>query len=577
MTPENGEVILEAKLISGVRLVVTSRVQGSQIVYRIYNIADLYGNTKINPYKEMSIGHYECIMMLTAQPVSSDESSEWVITLLRPQALEEIDLTLQGKREENADLERNEEKGLPQVLSKYKAIDSSVVNQSPLCSPKELLLETLLYTWDDQIILLDKVNLQLVILNAVSLKVISLEVVGAIKDIQRLRDLLFIVNQLGKLFKLSLAKDFLLEPFVTLPLEALTSNDAKTWQVVELVDDHSSETVLNLVYLKNSIFYLLLLNEGQEVHQPLTEVKKTDEKDKNISWQVLNDDRNADEGKRKSGMLVYFSGGSITFYDIANKDEKSANNILQGQSSNTECRIISMRAGHICLHADDFQLMYNEILDIKYPSKPSQIFKPGKVDIKITKIASAKRAYGFLLGERDIQISGRKKQIILVRFALEPFYHDKINRVYYEKGLLVNNIEKIGIEQANKIQRKNIKVEAREKLEQARQEELQKLDQKVNEVKQGHFQGQSAHLAMKNCSKALADLREKIRDQVSGRPKDDNTQKKSEKSNNQKQPEIEYMEAYKSIKDEKKKLAKQRDKEKAKTNKRLASNKEKLF
>ena len=413
MAPEEEEVILEAKLIADARLLVKSRVQGSQIIYTIYNIADLYGNTKINPYKEMAVGHYEHSMMLTVQPVSSDESLQWNIALLLPQTLEELDLTLQSTSEEGVDVEANENKGSPPVLSKYKVIDSSVVNQPSICSHKEFLSETLLYTWDDQIILLDQVNLQMVVFNAIGLRVISLEVVGATKDIQRLRGLVFIVNQLGKIFKLNMAKDFLIEPFATLPIEALPSNENKTWQMIELLGDHPSENVLHAVYLKNSTFYLLSLNKGQEVHQLLTEVKEVDEKDKSISWQVLSDDRNMD---RKPGMLVYFSGGSIIFYDIANKAEKCIDNVLKSLASHIDRRIVSMRAGHICLHVDDFQLMYNEILDIQYPSKPSQIFKPGKIDIKIKQIAIAKRAHE-CVAERDIQISGRKKQIILVRFC----------------------------------------------------------------------------------------------------------------------------------------------------------------
>ena len=580
LEPEEGEQIVEAELLAEGKLMVKSTIGDSHTIFRTYNISEPYTNGLINPFKK-TVKKQEYSNMLVVQREDPNTDSNWKITLYRPQTIAELDLLLQNAMESAA--ENTEE--IHKNPSSYKIVDSKVMENSSSLSRQDILSKPYTHAYKDDIILFDSVNLRMVKFSSSSLHIINLPGLGKVKTIKKFKDSFLIIDQEDNMLELDLCKDTPEEglmPIANLSSEIPSSENTSSWKIIKLQAQDSALRTPHAVYLKENKICAFPLDQSGNKAQVLVELNGNPEQISNLSWDVFSYKQNIGPSElQKRSVLVYLIGEELCFFDIATKREGRVKNDLKGKIEWTNYQIICAKIGNIYLRHSECHEQRCTIIAVTTPLHPDKLFGE-KIQISNKVLVDDVSFESPDYVRRQIQIEGAKRQIKLVRLISEPFYEDDINRIYFRKPLLVNNLQSIKQSQVESSKNQALEAEDRDSVDN-KEEAKQNIVKMAKETKKQLAETQSQQSIISKCDDTLANIRKGIKVQASEVWENDiiSSQAKSkhhetyDRANAQEEaPEHgksspsrvseEYLRAYKDIKDEKKKAARQREKEKSK-------------
>ena len=593
---EEPEALVNAKLLPGGKMLVKSVVESSQVVFRIYDICDFYANAKINPLKKGLVSRiHEYSLMLLLGRVDPNTKSDWKVTLYKSMAANDLYSTLQSTKAESTEIESDGTERVSQTISKDKLIGSKTIEGSRDLSEKEIWVDIPSYIFGDQIVFFDKQNAQIVRVSDECLQVTCIRKLGTIIVSGALNQSLFIVTQERKIFKLTFMQDVCIEALQlqsVLPQETLSTSTTNNWRFIDLPDADSGESIPHAIFLRQNEFYVLPLEANKQGIRTLTrEEDGTGLSLINRDWDIFTYPQGTDLA---TSILVYIFDTSMYFYDITNNRKSHCDIKIPGQAIHQKYKIMKVTIGRVYLYLETTFLSPASLIEVRYPENLDELFAESSIAIEYTKFNRDRLASDASAENVFIHIEGSYNKIMLIKFGEdEPIYQDEINCIYLVRLPLTNTDKQ---KQSN-----SAAVQASQPLkeEETKQENASGATMKLNILKKNSAQAGSKQTVIKDYNTALGDIRKQISTEATKVFKVEqdllkdsrllssnpgvywrNIQEHSQVDLKVKDSKLsettttlkEHLGVYKDLKDEKKKAARQREKEKGKKQKWENSN-----
>ena len=573
--PKQGETLISARLLPGGRLLVKSILGDSQIIFKIFNASDFYANVKINPFKKVTSRNHEYSITLVLERVDENTKSDWKMTLYRPMTSSELDTTIQNISLDNTLSEADGTEKVSQTIITNKLVESKVIENSGGLSEKEILSEVQMYAFGESIIFFDKKDAKVIKLNLESLEIVCIRELGTIEVVEALNESLFVVSKDDKIFQLTFAEGINIKTIKLsspLPPDSISTETKNIWRFIHLLDPISSESVLHAIFLRKNKFYAIPLDECKQNVQILA--RKPDYETINRDWDIFTYVESSDTVNLRIPILVYISNNSICFYNMLDRRENSIPFAIPSYLAFDKYKLIKATIGRAYLLLEGTGYGLAAIFEVRYCEDLDDLFAKNDLATDSTELS---RIFGNA-SEEDIflQAEGNQKQITLAKFGgSEVFYQDEINCFYLGK-ISLKNLEKQ--KQINQLKKANAQAIQPSEEEETKQDNTQKVVQKTAEAKKYFAQADSKQTLISNCNTALSEVRKQISTEAAKIFKTEQDSLKRSKHaynnpyNQAKASKVsvpstvpkEYLNAYKDLKDEKKKAAKQREKEKGK-------------
>ena len=594
--PNEGETLTSAKLLSGGRLLVKSIVGDSQVMFRTYNVSDFYASAKINPFKKVINKNHEYSSMLILERGDENTKSDSKVMLYRPMTSSELDTTIQEVSLNETLLETNSIEKTYRIINNNKLVEFKEIENSGELSQKEIWSGAQIYTFRDHIVFFDKKNAKVIKFNLESLEVVCIRELGVIEVVEVVNESLFVVSRDEKIFQLTFAEGVnikTIEQQSPLPPNSISTETNNTWKFIHMLDPSSSEPVLHAIFQRENKFYKLPLDQTKQGVQIL--LKNSDNVTISPYWDLFTYVEDSDTVNLKIPILVYISGYSICFYNVLNRREKSAPLIMPNQPGHQKYRLVKATIGRAYLLLESTTYGPAAVFEFRYPEDLDELFAEGDIATYGVKLNEGQLVGNAGSEDVFIQAEEDKKKITLVKFrGSQAFYQDEINCIYLAKLSLINLHKQ---KQADALKKAAAKAIQPPKEEENKQDNTQKVVQKTAEAKKNLAQADSKQTLISNCNTALSEVRKHIKAEATKVFKAEQDSLKQSKqlysdpySNynnqyNQVDPKAkdskqsgpsavpkEYLSAYKDLKDEKKKAARQREKEKGKKQNWKSSN-----
>ena len=571
--PKQGEYITNAELLAGGHLVVTSKMGDSSIIFRTYNASNLYADAVVNPYKEIKI-NTEFSSML----VVDCSNSNWKATLYRPYTMAELDALVQKEHEA-----KSNDDELGDSTKKHKLVGSEILEGSDNLNASEIFSVIHCHAVKQNIILLDCSTMKMLHFSPSHLKIVDLHTIGKVAAFRKVKDSFIVVNQEKGIYNLDLAEEMssdAIKLIAYFPVDQPLNEDGyNSWKIMKLTRGNSPQPVNHIIYLRENKFYALPLDGSKTEAYVLAQVKKNIENVSEITWDIYLHSINSEvAGNTKVPVIVYSSGEDLCFVDLANNNERNVKDFLKTKEKYYNYKVMRAKPGSIYLECSIRDELRRTIVEVHPTSKFAQLFSD-KSCINSHKLLVADLITGEIVPRKNFQVEGSTKQIKLIKSLRETVYCDEINFVFTGVSVLVNNLKKVPAYTGYKPVQV---VETQDDAEESKYSTQETITRKVIETTKDASGMVDKH------NQTLAELRKEISSQASEVwEQDQEATKRSQKEyeirgtyrytpwriEDQlgpiKEPKIdkvskEHMEAYKAVKDDKKKKERQRDKEKTK-------------
>jgi len=596
--PLKGEQILDAKLINDHQLLVKSRKidqknSATYYVFRMYKVKDFWGTSKVNPYREEILAgdvfSYELQIKFHAIPstINSAVPNSLEFSLFRRTNVEDLSMMVPS---DNNPLDQT------QSIDKKKLIEMKTCDYPGTQNSwlKENIFSELIYDETQQrFFMFDKETSTVLRWQANDIAVEHNSEVKELDSVVKIKDDIFFTsnNAVYKLDTETLKLIFTDTDMVTYPilLENIISQPRKFHDFVTFCNEPYAIMLVNTIFRSVPI--------GKHHHKDLCNIKDHLKTSKTLSWTTY-------MMESETPILVYICNNFLYIKNLfwALDSQGSAPEekiiILPSESSSlgaaenaspssiqpTNKITDKNQKGHH-LHKEFKQSWDWEILGFsskklylckKFLNQQSVQLVEMSFDVSINRLFSEdfipdfqqiKKEDYYLLpfdGKVSAQMD-RKEEIVFVSFENEPFYNDEVNLMYNVPMSLKNPQE---IEEKAQIIKEEKKTEDNDKENKNYFKKMEKAKVEIShkkDINQGLEVTKEALKSLRgNISTKMGEVQEfnkKYLDQ------EKNPKKEKVKLNDPGKVNIEGVQLYQEIKTEKKKMNKQRDKEKTKRHK----------
>ena len=586
ITPHKGEQIVSTKLIGDNKLVVKfMSTETETMIFRLYKIKNFYPIAKVNPEKLTTLGNdkysFELHLKIPNQGktkqkmLNKDHTEESKID--ENESVEEkifIELELWKKltlEEQNFDVTKKDQQNIIQdkTLIEEKIVEGSF---SSFDLNEFSFSETIVDKALGRVYYLDKKTGSVLVWKEETFQLSFFPEIADFKAVYHQKDKLYIVNEkLMTVFELSLKN------FPTIELKDVNSEFKPAPTTLEnivkqpnkLYDFLPDEKSPQLLFLNDSqICRAFLKNYSDSEQKPFLSLEDKFKKSKSFNWGIC-------VGDGSSYALLVFLSNQFLYIFIIHFDEpescSSHNKIVQLSQHLKEGKdyeIIGSSPGKIYLSRNHSHSQSLDLIEVNFDFNEGALFSSDYVP-EIKEIQKTGQPFSREIGENFFSQIDEEKGVSFIRFENEPFYNDTVNLMYDVPITLVNPREATGNTQqkADDINSENIK------------EQEKKLLKKIAKTKVEISHSNKREEAVEESKEALKELRadislrmkevkdfdieyqklERMGNKEKGKDKD------KEKVKVLKEPigvSKESIRLYQDIKTEKKKLDKQRDKEK---------------
>jgi len=534
-TTTNQEELLDGQFLSDSRILIKSRISGSHIRFREYDMMDLVDIVTINPFDARSDSNrFYCASKLD---ISLDESDRMLnCDLSRIRRLREIELL------EYAGVD---------AVSMFITTDSKRIAVNSEVLLQNLFSEIYAFQGSSSIVLVDRSLLKAIMFKKDSLEMIDLSDFGGIHSIFQDINMLYFLSKEGKVFKIAPSLCNKEKPYQDLDVKIPVDG-------VEKIKFCKDEDVQYLVYLVGSKFYATMLEvEGANGYLfDVEKLEKGEQEGDKFKWEFVED------------KLVVIKGIYIHVYDLA--EHKFTKRELQSTELQYEWELLAEK---------------NRLFGVSF-SKYEESWKIKAIALKETEIKEIERTFKFrhdfysyldvTLKKSEesvfVKLTGPTNNVLFLRLK-EPYLMVKINKVTNIPNYLLSNfIPPAGknVARSNNYWQEHYKRQEEEK----RREEFKKLVEKEEQEFEEYTEMKTkVERFMKKPEKKNEERKEQmqgLRKAIVTSGKEEGADKNDKRLKDVKE---EYMSMYQDIKKEKKKQTKEKEKDKMKDRKNARNHK----
>jgi len=544
------EELLEGQFLSDSRILVKSRLSGSHLRFREYDMMDLRELVKINPYETQVKNAFYCASKLD---ISLDEVSGINCELSRIRRLGEIELLEYYQKESGVE-------SLPMFI---KTDSQKIETKSGYELSNSLFSEAHPTRITGETVLIDRDLAKMILFKKDSLKIIDLSVIGQISSIYKNNDdVFYFLNKEGKVFRIVLSDENL--QMVCEDLVQISVRPEEDGKNVKFLRANDLDF---LVYLDGTKFYSLELQK-EAAPKYLFDVEEIESGEKGehqqqqfnrkLIWEVVQDN------------LVFIRGISIHLYDVTeNKFERKGLErieMLEYWDKNFEWQFLSKKNRLFVLSRVG---NFVKIMTFTLKEKVSQ----NRIDSWCGNLKPTEDSL-------FVQVTGPNDNILFLRFE-EPYLKDDVHQVNDTPNYLFSSFvfpprgkplmawEKR--ERERKLKREQEKREEHEKKVEGEMKELEELGEMKMRVNQHLKDGRGG--GGKNQEKHQEERREKMKDLRKAIVRTDQEEGADRLDKRLKDVKEGYMAMYQDLKKEKKHQIKEKEKEQNKDRKIERNNK----
>ena len=591
--PFKGEEIIETKLLGDYQLMVKSRGynEGPHYIFRLYNIKDFYGTSKVNPYREEIIAGDIYSHEFQVKRLPFENLLE--VSLYKRKTIEELGIQQQQQQKIPPSDSQQQQEETP--LNKTQTIERNTLILQQQCAyssqqwPRDNLFSDLFAVGENQAFyLIDKETCSIIKFynNTFALATFP-EARNVSKILQSGHILTFISND--KVYELP-GVSLQLTPtgaeLVTYPilLESITS------QPKNFYDFFTYNNEPHIVMLNNTIFRSIPLNEPCDRPADLFNIRDPLKTSKSLSW---TSHMMGPSVESAHPLLFFVCNNFLHIRDIAqgldlssiytrekiialpsevssewannkagaNKDQKG----VKEQRQSWDWEIIGFSSRKLYLARKFVNQQSVQLVEMSLYAEVEGLFREDfEPEFKYI------RKEDYYLMPFDLEMFAqfdRTQEIVFISFENEPFYHDEVNLMYNVQLSLKNPQETENQKAEEKKAEESNKKEDKENKEKNFYKKIEKTKVEISHKKDINKGLEETKEALKNIrgdiSSKMGEVQEfnkKYLDQEKNAKKDKDKEKT--KLTDPGKVNKEGVQLYQELKTEKKKMNKQRDKEK---------------
>jgi len=555
------EELLDGQFLSDSRVLIKSRLSGSHLRFREYDMMDLRELVKINPYDAKIDNRFYCASKLE---ISLEEGDGVSCDLSRIRRLMEIDLLEYYSAHKKEGVQ-----SLPMFLN----TESHKINGIPELSSSSFS-EIYSTRTSSYAVLVDRSLSKMILFKKDSLKVIDLSIVGQISLIYENNDDVFsFLNTEGKVFRLALPSE---------TCEYLMEIKVESQDNIQFLND-------SIVYLAGTKFYSIALKKGAvpEYFFDVEEVETGEEDQEQFNrvfiWEAVQD------------KIVFIKGIFMRFYDMTLRtfEGRQFDNIelMEYQSKNIEWRFSSKQSKLFLIRRIQEMLKIQTFTfksKVKEQEAQVQIEEDSDEDSEDDKVElkDESKEVQFWVGDLRkngnpffAQATGPNDQIIFLRLE-DPYLRDDYHRVSDIPNYLFSSfVFPPKKEKQSVVWEDYYKRQEKERVEKRREEYRKKLVEDAKEFEEYEEMKikVNKHLkeakVAKNKEKYQEERKEKMADLRKAIVRSGKEEGADRADKRLKDVKEDYMSLYQHLKKEKKQQMKEKDRNKNKDRKNDRNNK----